>query len=524
MILRRHAATAGLTLALLASPAAAQQAVPAPAASADAYAVPPVPAPMTVGRDEYARRRAALVAKMGDGVLLVFGADEPEASYLRFAQTPPMQYLAGVTEPGARLVISRRGGEVRELLFVLPRDPAAEVWQGARLGTEGATQLTGIPARATTAMNAAVDSLLAAGGTLYVLQQFPGGGDEEARMRHAEVQYAAGLVQRHRGVKAELLDAQLSALRASKSPAELDRIRRAAIITALAQRQAMMSIRPAMNEFEIQAVIEGTFRRNGADGSSFGTIVGSGPNSTTLHYRSADRYMQGGEVVVMDIGASYRGYAADLTRTVPVGGRFTADQRAIYDIVLAAQKAAEAKARPGGNLGEMQQAAVQVIGQGLARLGLIESPDAVYDCDEGTCPQGQLFFMHGVGHGIGLEVHDPDVSYPPYGGRFTRGSAFTIEPGIYVRGDVLQYLKDTPRNRALRAKVGAAVRRYANIGVRIEDDYFITGTGFERVTAGAPREVDEIEALMARDGAWNRERRPEIVDWYRAGTPTAAPR
>jgi Xaa-Pro aminopeptidase len=249
--------------------------------------------------------------------------------------------------------------------------------------------------------------------------------------------------------------------------------------------------------------------------------VGSGPNSTTLHYRAADRFMQPGEVVVMDIGASYRGYAADVTRTVPVSGRFTPEQRSVYEIVLAAQKAAEQQARPGGNLGELHMTAARVIAEGLARLGLIESPQATYDCDEegGACPQAGLFFMHGVGHGIGLEVHDPEVSYPSYGGRFTRGSAFTIEPGIYVRGDVLDYLRDTPRNRALRAKLGPVVRRYANIGVRIEDDYFITDSGAERITTAAPREVAEIEALTAREGTWNAERRPEVVEWYRAGEP-----
>ena len=495
------------------------QPAPPPAATRDPYVVPALPPPDVVTRDEYARRRAALAARMNDGVLVVFGADEPPASYLRFAQTPPMQYLAGVTEPGARLVMAKKGGQVREILFVLPRDPARELWDGSRIGAEGATRLTGIPARPEEGFAAAVDSLLGGGEMLYLLSQFPGDDDP---WRHAEAHFAGEVKARHPAVRTAALDLQLNALRASKSPAELDQIRRAALITSLAHRQAMISIRPGMNEFELQAVIEGTFRRNGADRPSFGSIVGSGPNSTTLHYRTADRFMQPGEVVVMDIGASYRGYAADVTRTVPVSGRFSPEQRAVYEIVLAAQKAAEQQARPGGNLGELHMIATGVIAEGLARLGLIESPQATYDCggEGGTCPQVGLFFMHGLGHGIGLEVHDPEVSYPQYGGRFTRGSAFTIEPGIYVRGDALDYLPDTPRNRALRARIGAAVRRYANIGVRIEDDYFITDTGVERITVGAPREVAEIEALTARQGTWNTERRPAIVEWYRAGEAT----
>jgi Xaa-Pro aminopeptidase len=243
--------------------------------------------------------------------------------------------------------------------------------------------------------------------------------------------------------------------------------------------------------------------------------VGSGPNSTTLHYRAADRYMQDGEMLVMDIGSSFNGYAADVTRTVPVNGRFSPEQRAIYEIVLAAQKAAEEQARVGSSMARLNQAATRTIAQGLARLGLIESPQATYDCERGggQCPQVAMFYMHGLGHGIGLDVHDPDAT------TFANGSAFTIEPGIYVRADVLDYLPDTPRNRQLIARLRPLIARYRNIGVRIEDDYFVTGGRVERVTAGAPREIDEIEALMAMESSWNRERRPEMVEWYRGVTP-----
>jgi len=201
-----------------------------------------------------------------------------------------------------------------------------------------------------------------------------------------------------------------------------------------------------------------------------------------------------------------------VTRTIPVSGRFSPEQRQVYEIVLAAQKAAEAQARPGADLMTLSRTAAVTVAGGLARLGLIESPEAVYDCRFGEqvsqCPQYFLFYMHGLGHGIGLDVHDPEPAYPDYGGRFVVGSAFTIEPGIYVRADVLDYLPDTPRNRELIAKVRPAVQMYRNIGVRIEDDYFITQGGVERVSDGAPREIAEIEALMAREGGWNRDRRP----------------
>ena len=504
----RMAAAAPLLALLAPAGIAAQPAAPE-------WNVPATAAPAPISREEYAARRARLAEKMGAGVFLVLGADEPESG--PFAQSSNFRYLTGVTEPGAALVIDKRRGAPREILFVLPRDPSREVWDGARLGAERARERTGIDARNATAMDAVLDSLLAGGTTLYTVSP----PQPEGRFQRPAEQLAAALVRKHPGTRVESVARQMLELRAPKSPAELDHLRRSIYITLLAQREAMRAVEPGMNEFEIQAIIEGTFRRNGADRPSFGTIVGSGPNSTTLHYREADRFMQAGETVVMDIGSSYRGYAADVTRTVPVSGRFSPEQRSIYEIVLAAQKAAEKEARPGAMLGTLSQTASGVVAGGLARLGLIERADATYDCAQrGTevrqCPQWTLFYMHGLGHGIGLEVHDPD---PAYFGAFQVGSAFTIEPGIYVRADVLDHLPDTPRNRALRTRLAPVVARYRDIGVRIEDDYFITPGSVERVSEGAPREIAEIEALMAQPSDWNRGRRLEVVEWYRATTP-----
>jgi Xaa-Pro aminopeptidase len=168
-------------------------------------------------------------------------------------------------------------------------------------------------------------------------------------------------------------------------------------------------------------------------------------------------------------------------------------------------------------MGQMSQTAQAVLADGLARLGLIEAPDATFDCAgpggaTRRCPQLSLFYMHGLGHGIGLDVHDPDLWYSS---GLVVGSSFTIEPGIYVRADVLDYLPDTPRNREMAARIRGATERYRNIGVRIEDSYLLTADGLERVSAGAPREIAEIEALMAAESLWNRERRPGMVEWYR---------
>jgi len=265
-------------------------------------------------------------------------------------------------------------------------------------------------------------------------------------------------------------------------------------------------VRPGMWEYEIEVLYTSAFRRSGGDGPSFGSIIGSGPNSTQYHYETNNRRMRAGEVVVMDVGAAWAGYAADVTRTVPVSGRFTADQRAVYQIVRDAQAAAERVAGPGAAYQAWRDSARAVVARGVARLGLTEGVDATFDppwadqCEKEPvrCTQAFLYMAHGLGHGIGLEVHDPPR--PGRGaGSFAPGDVVTIEPGVYVSTRLLDILPDTPKNRAMIAKVGAAVRRYDNIGIRIEDDYAITATGVEWLSR-APREIGEVEAAMARHG------------------------
>ena len=487
------------------------------ARTAPAWAIPTLPAAAPITRDEYQSRRAALAARMEDGVLLVLGGNEPAADFVPFAQEVPFRYLTGIDEPGAALLVRKHEGEVSEQLFVLPRDPAREVWDGARLGAERAGSLTGIPTRNATALSAALDSLASRAPRLYTVGPLPGEPGLLAELTPAQ-QIVARLKARYPQLETLSLAETLNRARAAKSPAEIDRIRRAVYITALAQRAAMRTLEAGMNEFEIQGLIEYTFRRHGAEHPSFATIVGSGPNSTTLHYRAADRFMQPGETVVMDIGASYDGYAADVTRTVPTDGVFTEEQRAVYEIVLAAQKAAESRIRVGATWQELNAEANRVVAEGLTRLGLIESPTATYQCTAAgnSCPQWRLFYMHGLGHGIGLEVHDPDLSFSS---PFRPGNVFTIEPGIYVRADALDHLPPSPANSALAAKLRPAVQRYRNVGVRIEDDYLVTADGGERLSAGAPREVADIEALMTYPPVAPEERRGEVVEWYRSLRP-----
>jgi Xaa-Pro aminopeptidase len=505
-----------LVAALACAPAAHPAGSPAPAAT-DIPEPPGAPAAIDVA--EYAARRAALASEMGDGVLLVLGAPEPVADYLPFEQRTSFRYLTGITEPHAALLMEKRGGEVSERLYVLPRDPARETWEGRRLGVEGARARTGIPAATTDRLLPDLEGRLAGHSTLYTVDG-PPPAQGAGRILGPEQQLLLQLLDRHPRLTVRDLAPSIAALRAAKSPAEIDLLRRAVHITGLAQREAMRAAAPGLNEFEIQALIEYTFRRHGADGPGFSSIVGSGPNSTTLHYNVNDRFMAAGEVLLMDVGASYRGYTADVTRTVPVDGSYGPRQREIYSIVLDAQKAAEAILRPGATWDDLNAAVEGVIARGLAELGLIDAPTATYRCESPrfgmVCPQYRLYFMHGLGHGIGLDVHDPEASYF---GPFVRGSIFTIEPGVYVRADALDHLPDTPANREMAARLRPTLDRYVNIGVRLEDNYLVTESGFERLSAGAPREMDEVEALMREPARTGAVRDPALVNWYRNTEP-----
>ncbi|MGQ0714639.1 MAG: aminopeptidase P N-terminal domain-containing protein [Gemmatimonadaceae bacterium] len=474
-----------------------------------------------IPRAEYAARRDSLAAAVEDGAIVVFGAREPQKDYISFYQDPHFLYLTGVREPNAGLVIVKRGGRATGTIFVQPRDPAAEVWTAARMGTDTARARTGLAARTAEDFLPVVDSLAGVMRTLYVVGDF-GGEDPLEPSEHGmsfEQEVMRAIASRHDSLALSNATPVVLRLRSRKSPAELELIRTAVNITVDAHRQAMLAIEPGMNEFEIQALIEYTFRRNGADRPSFSTIVGSGPNATTLHYNADDRFMRAGDVVVMDIGASYRGYAADVTRTVPVTGTFTAEQRAIYQIVRDAQAAAEKAATPGASFGSLSRVAQEAVESGLARVGLIEGVGAMVEGGEAicgqegaSCPQWVMYYMHGLGHGIGLDVHDPEQSQFQ-GGRINAGSAFTMEPGVYVRANLLSIIPDTPKNRAMIAKIRSAVERHANIGVRIEDDYIVTPQGVEWISK-APREIPEIEALMAQRWAGPPARNEGLVRQY----------
>lgn len=454
---------------------------------------------------EYAARREALAARLGDGVVLAVGAGEPMNDEADFHQYPGFAYLTGYTRMNAAFVMAVRGGKVTyKMLFEPPIDPRRALYDGFAPDSGELQQTIGLGLRDRDQLRPVLDQL-AARGTLWVV------ADVHSRDYRLTDTLSAGrrLVEdfwaAHPGVAIRSADAALDSMRVVKSPAELALLRRAIAATDSGQLAAMRVVRPGANEGQVHAVADYTFRMAGASGPSFRAIIGSGANSTSYHYRANDRVMQAGEVVVMDMGGLYDGYAADVTRTVPVSGTFTADQAAIYAVVRAAQRAAEREARPGAPVAAGDAAVRGVLDTALARLGLTEGPGATIDppwadaarCERVpvVCTQAFLYMAHGLGHGIGLEVHDVGGYSYSATGTFQQGEVFTIEPGVYVSVALLDMLPDTPKNRAFIARVRGAVERYDHTGVRIEDDYLVTESGVEWLSR-APREAAEIEAVM----------------------------
>ncbi|MDP3908789.1 MAG: aminopeptidase P family protein, partial [Gemmatimonadales bacterium] len=355
-------------------------------------------------------------------------------------------YLTQLETQDAWLLMTARGPDSLEtVLFLPPRNPRTERWTGLRLGPDSvATRLSGIATVLPT------DSL-------------------DDRLRRARFQTRPLYVPLHRATRDErrIVDLLFSgadvrnvlplvdSMRAVKDAGEIARLRRAIDISVAGHIAAMRAARPGMYEYELEAVLEDGFRRNGADRLGYPSIVGSGPNSTVLHYDVNRRRTRAGDLVVIDAGAEWGQYTADVTRTFPVSGRFTPRQKAIYDLVLGAQQAAFDSVQPGVTMGQLDA---------IARRYLREHSGDL--CGERTCDDRE-FFNHGLGHPIGMDVHDVGFSRP-----FAAGTVITLEPGIYLQAE--------------------------GLGVRIEDDVLVTATGGEWLSAGAPRTTEAIERLMRR--------------------------
>lgn len=398
-----------------------------------------------------------------------------DAEY-RFRQSSDLYYLTGFTEPEATLVL-RPGGEQRTHLFVRPRDPEREQWTGRRAGVEGALAQLG------------ADAAYPAGELRQRLPELIANVDElhygvgiDPDFDRIVLAAIADLRRRERkGLRPPLriVDPRqlLHEMRLHKQEDELALLRRAAEITAEAHLAAMRAAAPGVHEYELEALIEYTFRRRGGNGPGYTSIVGGGDNATILHYIDNARPLRDGDLVLIDAGCEYEFYTADVTRTFPVNGRFTAAQRRCYEVVLAAEEAGIAMARPGVTLGAIHERCVEILTQGMVELGLLAGPVAERIQDRSY----QRHYMHRTSHWLGLDVHDAGAYLPGGAERaLAPGMVITIEPGLYIGAEDTQ-----------------APAEYRGIGIRIEDDVHVHEGGCEVLTRAIPKQVADVEAACA---------------------------
>lgn len=434
-----------------------------------------------IPKSEYARRRQTLMARMEPNSIAILPA---APMYIRnrdvehvYRQDSDFQYLSGFPEPEAviALIPGREHGEY--VLFCRERDPERELWDGLRAGQDGAIAHYG------------ADDAFPIGDIDDILP-----GLIEGRER---VYYAIGtnetfdhqLMEWIKMIRSKArqgaqppsefvaLDHLLHDMRLYKSANEVKVMRHAAEISARAHVNAMRASRAGLHEYHLEAELDYEFRKGGAKMPAYGSIVAAGKNACILHYRENDAALEDGDLVLIDAGCEIDCYASDITRTFPVNGKFSPEQKAIYELVLAANEEAFKHIAPGKHWNEAHEATVRVITAGLVELGLLEG-----DVEELIAAEAhKAFYMHRAGHWLGLDVHD--VGDYKIGGEWRvlePGMAMTVEPGIYIAAD----------NQDV-------ARKWRGIGVRIEDDVVVTKTGCEILTSGVPKAVAEIEALMA---------------------------
>ena len=441
--------------------------------------------------DLFARRRERFFDRVREGVAVLFATPEQHLSWdgtYRYRPDPDLFYLTGFGEPETVAVLDASARSF--FLFVRPRDREKETWNGRRAGTKGAVKVHGADeAWPVEELEKRLPELIRGAASLH----YAFGIDEK---RDLLVSSILGRFRREarnpeRGpVAVHDVTEVLHEMRLRKDPEEVALMERAAAIAAAAHDDARALARPGRMEYEVEAAIAARFRREGASGPSYETIVASGPNATTLHYVENDRRIEDGDLVLVDAGCEVEGYASDITRTFPASGRFTPEQEAVYRVVLAAQHAAIAKVRPGGRFQDVHDAAVEVLVDGLLELGLLSGKrKKVIEKGEFT-----RFYMHRTSHWLGMDVHDRGRYHDAKGEwrLLEPGMVLTVEPGLYVRPD--------------EKKVPAP---FLGIGVRIEDDVLVTDDGHRILTSAAPKSV---EAMCA-----HAEKRP-------ARTARAAPK
>lgn len=397
-----------------------------------------------------------------------------------YRQDSDFHYLTGFGEPESVAVLVPGREQAEYILFVRDRDPARETWDGRRAGPAGARRIYGAhDAFPITDMDEILPGLIENRAKVFYAMGFYPEFDQRVVgwVNALRTQASNG---RHPPQEIVALDHVLHELRLYKSRTEIALMRESARIAARAHARAMRFCRPGRMEYEVMAELIHEFRLHNTD-TSYYPIVGGGANSCILHYQENDRRLREGDVLLIDAGCEHHCYASDITRTIPVSGRFTAAQRAVYEIVLEANLAAIAKVRPGNHWNEPHEAAVRVITHGLVKLGLLKGRPAKLERDGAY----RRYFMHRTGHWLGMDVHDVgDYKIGNEWRVLEPGMALTVEPGIYIP-----------------AGARGVPKRFQGIGVRIEDDVVVTRTGAEVLSEGAPKDPDEIEALMSASRA-----------------------
>jgi Xaa-Pro aminopeptidase len=427
----------------------------------------------------YAARRKALLETIGQGVVVI----PSPATFIRnndveheYRQGSDLYYLTGFDEPESVLVLSTQHAEHRAVLFLRERDPERETWDGPRLGVERAVEALGIDAAyAVKDLDEKLPEYFANTQRVHYRLGLDRKFDERF-LRALDV--VRGKARRGGEYPTEIVDpaASLHEQRLTKTDDEIALMRRAAAITCDAHVAAMRVAKPGRYEYEVEAEILRAFRKSGSERPAYGSIVGSGPNATILHYRKNDRRMEEGDLLLIDAGAEFGYYASDVTRTFPVSGKFSDAQRTIYELVLRSQLAAIDAVRPGATIEGIHDVAVSVLVAGMRELGLVTGTqeEALDKADY------KKFYMHRTSHWLGMDVHDVGRYHVAGAPRpFEPGFVLTVEPGLYI---------------SPHAEVDA---RFRGIGVRIEDDILVTATGHDNLTADIPKHVTELEALLA---------------------------
>jgi Xaa-Pro aminopeptidase len=433
-----------------------------------------------ISKQEFARRRRDLMSHMEpDSIAIVPSAREKNRNRdtdYPFRQDSDFYYLTGFPEPDAVLVLlpGRAHGEV--VLFCRDRDPAMELWNGYRAGPEGACGKYG------------ADDAFPIGDIDDILPGLIEGRERVYYSMGRNAEFDRHVMSWVNTIRAKVragahppgefldLDHVLHDLRLYKSAAELRLMRQAGRISAQAHVRAMQACRPGLYEYQLEAELQHEFGRNGARFPAYSSIVGAGDNACILHYHENEAQIKDGDLVLIDAGCELDHYAADITRTFPANGKFTKEQQALYEVVLASQLAAIETIRPGSHWNTAHDTTVQVITQGLKDLGLLDGEVKELIETEAYKP----FYMHRAGHWLGMDVHD--VGDYKVGGAWRvleEGMVMTVEPGIYV----------SPHNSEV-------ARKWRGIGIRIEDDAAVTRKGCEILTDGVPKSVQEIEKLM----------------------------